>query len=198
MKRFMTRGVPGMAAFALAIGVFAVACAPPPAAPPPGPTTTSTSTTTIPDAVPDCTPGAVGTVTLGENPVDVDYGFPQGDVNRVAVCWNFGAAGQMRAVFIEQCYRPADAPSFNVSSDCYKIGEININPTSNPTGSGNLDFRIFRGAEPSGDDDWGLFATGDPIPPQTLRPFYTGYIRVTLDSFANNADAKSTSFTYAP
>ena len=113
----------------------------------------------MPTTVPACTPGSVGTLTLGDNPIDVEPGFAAA-TNLEDVCFNFGAAGSGRAVFIEQCWAPASLPGFNVSINCYKGGEDNINPAANPTGVGHKEFRIFRGAEPSGDGDWGCFAPG--------------------------------------
>jgi hypothetical protein len=198
MKRLPLRGVtPGIIAV-LSIAFIIAACAPTPAGPPPETTTTTSgvTTTTLADTVPDCTPGAVGTVTLGENPVDVEPGNATA-TNLIDVCWNL-AGGAGRAVYIEQCYEPASLPGFNISFHCFKNGEVQINPAANPTNTGHKEFKIFRGAEPSGDNDWGCFAPGDTVPPETLRPFYDCYIRVTLDSFANNAEAKSIQFQLLP
>ncbi len=191
MKRTVQRGLlPGIVA-CLSVVFVVASCAPTPAPPA---TTTSTTTTTVLDTVPDCTPGAVGTLSLGENPVAVPPGFTI-NVNNIEICWNFGAAGANRAVFIEQCWAPASTPGFNVSINCYKGGEDNVNPQSNP-GSSKKEFRVFRGPEQSGDSDWGCFAPGDVAPPGITK-YTTCYIRVTLDSFSNNADHLSIPFTLA-
>jgi hypothetical protein len=198
MKRLSARGLaPGIFAV-VAIAAIIAACAPPPAGPPPDTTTSTTgvTTTTIADTVPDCAIGAVGTVVIGEEPINVPTGFLAG-VNNVEVCYNFGSAGEFRPVFIEQCWAPASTPGFNVSINCYKSGEISINPAANPTGAGKTEFRIFRGAEPSGDSDWGCFAPGDTVPPG-ITPYYTCHVRVTVDSFLNNSEALSVPFTMLP
>ena len=123
-----------------------------------GTTTSVAPTTSVVSGPHQCTAGATGTVTLGQNPIVAANGWPA--ANLVSVCWNFGAAGQMRAAFVSECYKPADAVGFDFASDCAPLAQIQVNGTSNPTGSGKLNFNEFRGAEPSGDDNWGIFATG--------------------------------------
>ena len=197
MKRFMTRGAPSLAAVVLVTGFLLAACAPTGGGGGGGATTTSVApTTSVVSGPHQCSAGATGTVTLGQNPIVAANGWPA--TNLVSVCWNFGAAGVMRAAFVSECFKPADAVGFDFASDCAPLAQIQVNGTSNPTGSGKLNFNEFRGAEPSGDDNWGIFATGQSVPAGITRPFTTGYIRVTLDTPSNNSDAKSVAFTFAP
>jgi hypothetical protein len=195
MKRFMTRGAPGLFAL-VAVGLLLAACAPTGGGGGGAAPTTSMPGGGGPAA---CTKGGTNTVTLGGgNVVHVPVGWPHADANLIDVCWNFGtfAAGTTHAAYLDECKKDPADPLFNVFSDCSGVNEWNINPNANP-GSGHVLFDFFRGANPDG-SLWGIFHLGDSTAGIPATGQYTqGWLRVTLDTPSNNGQAISVPFTFA-
>jgi hypothetical protein len=201
MKRFLTRGVPGVAAAALALGLVLAACAP--AAPTDtggGGPTTSAPSTTLPTLPISCTTGATGTVKLGGGTAisTVPVGWPHTDTKQqIDACFNFGTAGAGHAVYLDECFKIPSDPHFDVFTDCSGINEGNLNPNENLSGKGDFLFDFFRGANPE-TSSWGIFGPGDSTTGTPAAGVYTtGYLRATLDTPSNNTQAIFVAFTFA-
>jgi hypothetical protein len=122
--------------------------------------------------------------------------WPLPKEQRINTCFRFDPSLAGQAVFLDECKRlPSDA-GFDFSVDCSIIGQTQINPASNTDGTGSFLFDFFRGAEPSGDYNWGIFAPGDTT--GGVPAFYTGYLRVTVGTPSNNGAAIFAPFTLNP
>jgi hypothetical protein len=143
-------------------------------------TTTSTTTTTIPQVPSINVPGTPIAVTVAENP----------GVANVTVNWT----GQTpnRLMFVSLCVKSNSDATFTSALDCAPLSELNPNGTA--SGNGSVTFEVFRGAEPSGDLNWGCFAAGDTAPAGILKAT-TCYVRVTNTSVGNKDAAVETAFT---
>jgi hypothetical protein len=135
--------------------------------------------------------GAVASaqVTIPENPVPISSG-----ASSVTVTISYSNVPAGEALYFEQCSKNPSDPTFDFSKDCSALTQWQVNPASN-TGSGTLDFSLFRGDEPSGDQSWGCYAAGD-TPSAGHTKFTTCYIRVVPDTPSNNAQAQGLAFTF--
>jgi hypothetical protein len=131
---------------------------------------------------------ASASVSIPENPIPVSSGQTN---PTVTVTYTVDAG---KALYFDECKKDPADPTFNFAKDCSGVTEWQVNPNEN-TGSGTLDFTLFRGDEPDG-DGWGCYAPGDTPSPGSTK-FTTCYIRVTEDSPSNNAQAQSIAFTFA-
>jgi hypothetical protein len=132
---------------------------------------------------------ASASVTIPQNPIPISSG-----ASSVTVNVNYSGLTPNTAIFVHQCKKIPSDPTFDFTKDCSIISQFQINPASN-TGSGSLQYTLFRGDEPSGDQPWGCYAPGD-TPTTGYTNFSTCYIRITTDSAANNAQAQGLAFTF--
>jgi hypothetical protein len=132
---------------------------------------------------------ASASVTIPENPIPVSAG-----ASSVTVNVSYSGLTPGTAIFVHQCKKIPSDPTFDFTKDCSILSQFQINPASN-TGSGSLQYTLFRGDEPSGDQTWGCYAPGD-TPSQGYTNYSTCYIRVTTDTAANNGQAQGLAFTY--
>jgi hypothetical protein len=130
---------------------------------------------------------ASASINIPENPIPVSSGQ---DTVTVSISYSVTAG---HALFFDQCKKIATDPTFNFASDCSTLTQYQLNPADN-TGSGTLDFSVFRGDEPAG-GPWGCYAPGD-TPKAGRTNFSTCYLRVTLDTPANNGQAQDVAFTF--
>jgi hypothetical protein len=138
---------------------------------------TTTTTTTIP----------TGPVALVPNPIAI---ATVGGTANGTVYWNGQAPNKL--MFISLCVKSISDATFSAALDCAPLSELNPNGT--PSGSGSATFEVFRGAEPSGDLNWGCFAAGDTAPAGITKAT-TCYVRVTNNNVNNKDAAVEQAFT---
>jgi hypothetical protein len=179
----------GLAVLTLAgvVAVFVAACSPPAAAPPP---TTTTTTTVV--GPPTCNPASLSanTITIVPNPV---VSTPNQNPINVDLCYN-SAASVGKRTFAYECKKNPSDPTFAVFSDCSALTELTWNSSTSQTGEHQ--FQLFRGAEPSGDSLWGCVKAGDTLP-AGYTAYTTCYVRFTDDTPGNNTDQLSVPFTFS-
>lgn len=126
--------------------------------------------------------------TISPNPVSVTTA--QKDVT-VSVGWT---QPTNKRLFFLQCYADASDPLFDYAAKCSNLSEITTNPVA--ATSGTLQFKLFRGAEPSGDETWGCFAQSDTPPAGITTKATTCFVRVTNDNENNTTDQQFAPFTF--
>ncbi len=175
----------------IGVVVLGVACTAPTT--PPTSTTTSTSTTsttsTSTTSTSTTTTQPPDTSSLTPNPVPVDAGATSEEFPTISV--HYAGLTPGTSVFIEQCR----SIQTSIHVDCSYFDPLTIGPDDNTTGSGTLDFSVFRGAEPD-DDAWGCYAAGD-TPQDGIEFDTTCYVRITDVDDGNIAAQQLLPFTFA-
>jgi len=128
-----------------------------------------------------------GSAVLAENPV---AGVPVNGEKAVRFYWNGQTPNQL--MYVDICRKLSSDPTFQPGVDCAPLSSLNPNATS--SGNGSTDVAIFRGAEPSGDLDWGCFAASDTAP-AGIQKNTTCYVRVTNNNLFNSTSAREAAFT---
>jgi hypothetical protein len=134
-------------------------------------------------------PALAAASTITPNPITIGS---SDTTTNVAVNWT-GLPAATR-VFITECFKPTTDPTFDPFASCSNLSELTVNPSDN-AGSGTVQFPVFKGAEPTGDDSWGCFAIGE-TPPAGIQAFNTCYIRITDTAETNLTDQQSIPFTF--
>jgi len=150
-------------------------------------TTTSTTTTTVAPTTTTTTTIPTGPVALVPNPIAI---ATVGGTANGTVYWNGQTPNKL--MFISLCVKSISDATFSAALDCAPLSELNPNGT--PSGNGSVTFEVFRGAEPSGDLNWGCFAAGD-VAPAGITKATTCYVRVTNNNVNNKDAAVEQAFT---
>ena len=119
-----------------------------------------------------------GAVTVLPSPVTT----PMNTIKSVRVWWSGQAPGKL--IFADVCSKSIADPTFVRAFDCAPLSEMVPNGTA--SGKGFVDIDFFRGADPSGDQQWGCFAPGDTAPAGIQKR--TCYVRVTNNIGLNTDD----------
>jgi hypothetical protein len=133
---------------------------------------------------------AGASVTIPENPIPVST-----NDHSVIVTVSYSGLPANQPLYLHQCSADPATPGFNFARDCGPLSQVQINGQSNPTGSGTVDYKLFRGDEPSGDDPWGCYAPTD-TPSDGYTKLTSCWIRVTDSTPSNNTDAQSVKFSF--
>lgn len=133
--------------------------------------------------------GAAGaSVVVTPNPIPV-----ADNQTSVTTTVNFAQPPANQNTFVMQCKKdPADA-TFDAITDCSNFTTIQLNP--NPA-SLSLQFSVFRGLEPSGDQLWGCFKAGDSVP-AGVDAYNQCWIRVAYNTVTNNGNDEFVPFTFS-
>jgi hypothetical protein len=135
------------------------------------------------------TPALAAASTIAPNPVTV----AASDTTKTVTVTYSGIPANKR-LFLTVCYLPTTDSHFDPFASCSNLSEVTVNPSDNP-GSGTVQFAVFHGAEPSGDDSWGCFGSGETAPAGITKNT-TCYVRITDDSEINLTDQQSIPFTF--
>jgi hypothetical protein len=133
---------------------------------------------------------AGATVSIPENPVPVSTG-----AKTAPVTVSYSGLPANQPLYVLQCDIDPATAGFVYARECATTTQVGVNPQSNTTGSGTIDFTLFRGDEPSGDNPWGCYAPNDTASPG-YQKLTSCWIRVTDGNPANNTDAQSVKFSF--
>jgi hypothetical protein len=136
--------------------------------------------------------GALGTASISPNPIPVVDGQLS-----ATVTLNWSGQKPSTLISVRICRKSIADPTFSVGVDCSLASDITPNGTAD--GAGTVQYDVFRGENPDGDNgsgSWGCFAASDP-PVTAVQKNTTCYVRVTNNSINNNADATETAYTFS-
>lgn len=129
------------------------------------------------------------TVTVSPTPTPVT---PDQTSATVSVKWTGQKVNTL--IFIQICRKPASDPTFVTGFDCSSLSEVTSPGTADGAGEYPA-YDAFRGAEPSGDGNWGCFAPGDTVPNGITNNGC--WVVVTNNVNSNKTDAVSAPLTFS-